>query len=68
MKNWWESKTIWANVAIAVAAVAQFLPELRDVIPAHVYPVVLFIVAVVNMTLRGVTTQPISQTQKLLGK
>jgi hypothetical protein len=63
-KPWWQSKTLWFNilsiVGVALAAVLQSAGDLH--IPASWIAVLTVVVAVVNMVLRLVTSQPISGT------
>lgn len=55
MKHWYQSKTLWLNLVVAVisASVAVFTDAGA---PAWV----ISILSTLNLILRGVTTQPIS--------
>ena len=61
-KPWWESKTIWLNVAVGVLAVADTVTEaLRPVLPPEAMGGVLAAVAVANVVLRAVTGAPVAR-------
>lgn len=59
-KPWWESKTIWLNLAAGVLAVADTATEaLRPVLPPEAMGGILAAVAVANVVLRAITGQPV---------
>ena len=60
MKPWYRSKTIWLNVSAAVAGAVQFLPGLKTELDPTVYAYAFFVLSVVNLVLRKVTTEGIS--------
>ena len=59
MKQWYQSKTMWLNIAAGVSAAAgllvMYLPLLEVVISAKVYGITLFIVSMLNVGLRKIT-------------
>ena len=63
MKPWWKSKTIWANVLFilsgALAAAQEFLPMLEGIVPEKYFKIAFFVVCVLNLVLRKVTTEGI---------
>jgi len=56
MKKWYESKTVWLNVASAVAtlvsALSQVLPSLQGLLDIQTYIIVNAAVAFLNIVLR----------------
>ncbi len=56
MKKWYESKTVWLNVASVattlVGAVIQVLPSLQGLLDIKTYLVVGAVVGVLNIVLR----------------
>ena len=60
MKYWYESKTMWLNIAVGLSvltgALVEFLPYLDGVVPAAVYKWSLFLSSMANVGLRKVTT------------
>lgn len=64
-KPWWKSKTMWANIAIGVAAAVTELAPLADVMQpeqAASFRSVLLVVGVLaNLLLRIVTTGPVTR-------
>ena len=57
-KNWWASKTIWANLLAVIAAIGTaFGLNLDAGIQAEVVTVIM---GVVNIALRFVTRQPVA--------
>lgn len=61
-KKWWQSKTMWVNIAAIVVAVQQLLTDLpSDVVPGWLLASVAGLLAVVNIILRLVTSKPISR-------
>lgn len=64
-KPWWESKTIWLNIAVGVVAVVDSSTDvLQSVLPPDVMGSVLAVTAVVNVVLRAVTGQPVAVRRK----
>lgn len=60
-KNWWQSKTVWLNLAVAVSA---FLATAKaadgsPLVPENVTQILLVVSAVANIILRSVTTVPL---------
>ena len=59
MKKWYQSKTMWLNIASGVAAAAglvvAYLPLLEVAIPAKAYGITLFVVSILNVGLRKIT-------------
>lgn len=61
MKPWWESKTIWLNVAVGVLAAADALTgALKPFIPPELMGGIVTGLAIANVALRAVTGQPVS--------
>jgi len=60
MKKWYESKTIWLNVASVVAtlvsALSQVLPSLQGLLDIQTYIIVNAGVAFLNIVLRAYFT------------
>jgi len=56
MKKWYESKTVWLNIASVVTtlvgAVTQILPSLQGLLDIKTYLVVGAVVGVANIVLR----------------
>ena len=56
MKKWYESKTLWLNIASVlttlVGAVSQILPSLQGLLDIKTYLVIGAVVGVVNIVLR----------------
>lgn len=64
-KQWWQSKTIWLNLAIGVVAVVDMSSDaLKTVLPPDVMGGVLAVTAVVNVVLRTITGQPVVVKKK----
>lgn len=61
LKPWYASKTIWANVALILAALQQQLPILQDYIDPKTYVWVLFFAGFLNIGLRAITSNGISR-------
>jgi len=55
-KQWWKSRTIWANVIMAIPVILDKLGP--NVIPAEYSAT---IVAIVNVVLRLITTAPVTK-------
>ncbi len=59
-KKWWKSKTLWLNVALAGASVAEAnLGILRDTLGPKSYLGLITLAAGLNAALRFVTSQPV---------
>jgi len=57
MKSWFKSKTIWANVLMALLGIVS---EVANIFPISQNPKVwVSVTAVLNILLRLVTTQPL---------
>jgi len=56
VKKWYESKTVWLNLASVIAtlvgAVVQVLPSLQGILDIKTYLIVGAVVGVVNIVLR----------------
>ena len=62
MKKIWESKTVWANVILALLGI---ISEVSQVFPISQNPKVwVTITAVLNIALRLITNQPIGTDKK----
>lgn len=61
MKAWWQSKTIWFNLVMAVlASLEATFHLLQPVFGSVLYGFGAVFVAVVNAALRVVTSQPVA--------
>ena len=60
MKAWWKSRTIWVNVLGGAVEVGQLLGQLQVVPPGTV----AMALAVANIVLRRMTSQPIGATDQ----
>ena len=57
MKKWYQSKTMWINLALALTgAGVMYLPILEVTLPGNVFAILLFASNAINMVLRKVTT------------
>ena len=57
MKQWYQSKTMWLNIGVGIsAALVMYLPLLEVAIPAKAYGIMLFVVSILNVGLRKITT------------
>ena len=56
MKRWYQSKTVWTNIAVIAAGVQQMVPTLQGIIPPEAYAYILFVAGVTNVGLRSITT------------
>jgi hypothetical protein len=58
-----KSRTVWANliglILAILAAAESALPVLQGVIPARLFAVLAFVLPVVNVALRFITTRPL---------
>lgn len=60
-KPWYQSATLWFNLAMTVlAGVEANFQLLRGTIPTNWYERALFVVIIVNVILRFKTSQPIT--------
>jgi hypothetical protein len=60
MKKWWQSKTLWLNVAVAAGAALEMnLGLVQGMLKPHHYLAALVAVNAVNVALRFITSQPI---------
>lgn len=59
-KPWYTSLTIWANIIIIAVAVLT-APEVLNLFPAWAEPAILAVTAILNIALRFITGEPISQ-------
>ena len=60
MKNWYQSKTMWLNIVLAITGAAvMYLPMLESVLPNNAFAILLFSSNAINMVLRKVTTAAI---------
>lgn len=57
-KPWYLSKTVFVN---ALTAIATVMAQMADVLPPEWAPKIVTALAVVNLILRVVTTQPITK-------
>lgn len=65
MKPLHQSKTIWVNGLVLVAAICvEVLPVLRDHLPQH-SGVIAASLAVVNIVLRHLTSQPLGHERDI---
>ena len=68
MKPWYKSRVVWFNIltigGAVVSGVVGLLPTLELLIPPVVYSITLFVLGVVNILLRGLTTGPIQWEEK----
>lgn len=61
-KPWWQSKTVWMNMAIAtVGALAETVPAVRDYLPQGWYGIYMVAVALVNVWLRTISTATLTK-------
>lgn len=56
-KSWWQSKTLWVNILTIAAGTLQQISG-KNIVPNEYIVIGL---AVVNMILRTVTTQPVGK-------
>jgi len=57
-KPWWQSKTILVNT---LTAVATLMAQTADVLPPQWSAKIVTALAVVNLVLRVITTQPVTK-------
>ena len=61
MKPWWESKTIWVNLAAAfLVSVEAFTGVLQPILPIPLYETIAAVLPLANSILRMITTKPIA--------
>lgn len=58
-KPWWESRTVWVGVITTVVAVLSLVTETFE-LSENAASALLFLVAVLNIVLRAVTTTALS--------
>lgn len=67
MKHWYESKTMWFNIAVTVGAVASgvlpLLVTMQPFMTPFAYSVVFMTTSVVNIVLRAVTKDGLHNVQ-----
>lgn len=62
ISGWWRSRTIWFNVLVGLFAVLEaYTRFLQPLLGDTLYGITLLIVAAVNVFLRTITTQPLSE-------
>lgn len=59
-KPFWQSKTLWVNVATLAVAVLTALSGQADVIPPEAMPYIVGALSVANLVLRYLTKQPLA--------
>lgn len=63
-KPWYKSKTIWFNILTIGGAVAAgvvgVVPTLQPLLSPEAYSITLFVVGMVNVVLRAITTEGLS--------
>ncbi|MDP3841082.1 MAG: hypothetical protein Q8Q81_00600 [Oxalobacteraceae bacterium] len=61
MKHWWQSKTVWFNVTVAVLLLAeQNVDALQGLVPEWLHKLAVFSLPIVNMGLRVITSKGLS--------
>jgi hypothetical protein len=61
-KKWYQSKTMWFNLLVAsMLLIEQNINFLQPLLPINLYALLSFIVPLVNMWLRVITSQGIKQ-------
>lgn len=61
-KKWWQSKTLWFNIAMAAATTAEAsFGLLQPVLPGNEYASLAFVLAIGNAMLRIISTQGIEK-------
>jgi hypothetical protein len=63
-KPFWESKTFWANLIIALVAVLELANVSPLPLPEGSGEWLIFAAGVLNILLRFVTTQPVTMTDE----
>ena len=61
MKKWYQSKTVWTNVALVLGAVIQMLPQLQVTMTPDQYAMIFFVFGTINLVLRKLTTTGITR-------
>jgi hypothetical protein len=65
MKPWYQSKTIWINVFVAVLAAFEAVTGLlQPIVSANIYAVIAVSLPVINAALRIITTQTLTASSK----
>lgn len=61
MKPWWQSRTLWLNLAVLVLAAAEAnVQMLQPLLPLNIWQVTAFVLPILNAVLRLVTTQALT--------
>ncbi len=63
-KNFLKSKVVWVNALSAVGAIGM---SCTDAVPAQYQPLLLAVLAIANIVLRFLTSQPIAVTKSPTG-
>jgi hypothetical protein len=67
-KVWYKSKTMWFNLAIvggaAVDAAVGLLPTVEPLLSQEIYAITFFVVGIVNVALRAVTSNAVTLSNK----
>ena len=58
-KKWWKSKTVWLNVATAVAGASPLIGNFTGIVSPLTYAILLSVVGVANIALRFLTDKGI---------
>jgi hypothetical protein len=62
MKPWWQSKTIWFNILVAMGAAGEAsLNVIQGYFDPRIYYVLLMLVPAINVVLRFISTQAIGK-------
>ena len=63
-KPWWFSKTLWLNAVVFLIALVGTLmgPEFAEILPKDWGKHLLALTAILNLVLRSLTKQPLTQT------
>ena len=65
MKPWYQSKTIWINVFVAVLAAFEAVTGLlQPIVSANFYAVIAVGLPIINAALRIITTQALTASSK----
>jgi len=59
VKNWFQSKTVWVNIAVVLLAIQQAMPQVQSFVDPKVYAVILGVIGFINIILRAVTSKGI---------
>lgn len=63
-KVWYQSKTIWFNIATSFVLIGEAVAQLDPKYKAPILTVTGLVAALANLWLRAVTTQPITLTKR----